>query len=569
MANINKNPALMALPSSIKRGIAAALDNTSVWYSYDLMSAYAKGGSFATAAGVATTAYVGQILTLVNEIEKTATAYVITNAEGNLQEVGSTTLTDEKTITLKEGALSLKNWGTEYYKWEEDDSDTGGKYVLQIVDEENPWIAGLEPKSIVTSDGTVEIAWYEPSTATIEGVNSAIASVQNTVENLIKGIGSVEDSAGDDTVYGAINKIKEENAAIETAIESKLSTDGGTLTGNLTLKDGSLAVSEKVVETKIAAAIESAGHLKREIVDSLPSITEAKDDTIYMIKKENSNDYLEYILVTVNGVSSLEQIGDTTVDLTSYMKKIEDPITDNFVKLDANGGLVDAGFNANYFVPATHLEGFIAHVSTEERNSWNAKVSSTDENYLMLVENTEKLVALPEIKIIGSGLTLADGVLTGTQEYDLPAASDTVLGGILSDNKTVFVSSEGILSVKVVEENGLSITENGIKLAIATSTSAGAMSAEQAAKLESLSNMGGQDNIIEGALLGPAGEEVAIEDKKLILPVAGSTLGLVKGSEQDNKIKVEADGTMSVNRVSTSNLYIAEGDEFILDGGNA
>ena len=569
MANINKNPALMALPSSIKRGTAAALDNTSVWYSYDLMSAYAKGGSFATAAGVAVTAYVGQILTLVNETEKTATAYVITNAEGNLQEVGSTALTDEKTLTLKEGALSLKNWGVEYYKWEEDNSDAGGKYVLQIVDEENPWVAGLEPKSIVTPDGTVEIAWYEPSTATIEGVNSVIASVQNTVENLTKGIGSVEDSADDDTVYGAINKIKEENAAIETAIEGKLSTDGGILTGDLTLKDGSLAISEKAVETKIATAIESVGHLKREIVTSLPSVAEAKDNTIYMVKKKNSNDYLEYILVTVNGVSSLEQIGDTTVDLTSYMKKIENPIIDNFVKLDANGGLVDAGFNANYFVPATHLEGFIAHVSAEERDSWNAKVSSTDENYLKLVENTEKLVSLPEIKTIGSGLTLADGVLTGAQEYDLPIASDTILGGILSDNKTVFVSSEGILSVNVIEENGLSITENGIKLAIATSTSAGAMSAEQAAKLESLSNMGGQDNIIEGALLGPAGEEVAIEDKKLILPVAGSTIGLVKGSEQDNKIKVEADGTMSVNRVSTSNLYVAEDDEFILDGGNA
>ena len=569
MANINKNPALMALPSSIKRGTAAALDNTSVWYSYDLMSAYAKGGSFATAAGVAVTAYVGQILTLVNEVEKTATAYVITNTEGNLQEVGSTALTDEKTITLKEGALSLKNWGVEYYKWEEDNSEAGGKYVLQVVDEENPWVAGLEPKSVVTSDGTVEIAWYEPSTATIEGVNSAIASVQNTVENLTKGIGSIEDLAGDDTVYGAINKIKEENATIETAIEGKLSTAGGILTGDLTLKDGSLAASEKAVEAKIAAAVESVGHLKREIVASLPSVTEAKDNTIYMVKKENSNDYLEYILVTVNGVSSLEQIGDTTVDLTSYMKKIENPITDNFVKLDANGNLVDAGFNANYFVPATHLEGFIAHVSAEERESWNAKVSSTDENYLKLVENTEKLISLPEIKTIGSGLTLTDGILTGTQEYDLPVASDTVLGGILSDNKTVFVSSEGILSVNVVEENGLSITDNGIKLAIATSTSAGAMSAEQAAKLESLSNMGGQDNIVEGALLGPAGEEVAIEDKKLILPVAGSTLGLVKGSEQDNKIKVEADGTMSVNRVSTSNLYVAEGDEFILDGGNA
>lgn len=52
-------------------------------------------------------------------------------------------------------------------------------------------------------------------------------------------------------------------------------------------------------------------------------------------------------------------------------------------------------------------------------------------------------------------------------------------------------------------------------------------------------------------------------------PIAGALLGLVKSSNEDNKIKVEADGTMSLNRVSTNQLYIPEGSELILNGGSA
>ena len=52
-------------------------------------------------------------------------------------------------------------------------------------------------------------------------------------------------------------------------------------------------------------------------------------------------------------------------------------------------------------------------------------------------------------------------------------------------------------------------------------------------------------------------------------PIAGALLGLVKSSEDDNKIKVESDGTMSVNRIATNKLYVAEGDEFVLNGGSA
>ena len=59
------------------------------------------------------------------------------------------------------------------------------------------------------------------------------------------------------------------------------------------------------------------------------------------------------------------------------------------------------------------------------------------------------------------------------------------------------------------------------------------------------------------------------DDQIAAIPVAGASLGLVKSSEDDNKIKVETDGTMSVNRVSVDKLYVEEGSELILNGGNA
>lgn len=52
-------------------------------------------------------------------------------------------------------------------------------------------------------------------------------------------------------------------------------------------------------------------------------------------------------------------------------------------------------------------------------------------------------------------------------------------------------------------------------------------------------------------------------------PIAGALLGLVKSSDADNQVKVETDGTMTVNRISTDKLYVAEGSELILNGGSA
>jgi hypothetical protein len=47
---------------------------------------------------------------------------------------------------------------------------------LQIVDNDNPWIAGLEPK-VALEDNELVLAWYEPNPTTIDGINSQVSTI--------------------------------------------------------------------------------------------------------------------------------------------------------------------------------------------------------------------------------------------------------------------------------------------------------------------------------------------------------------------------------------------------------
>lgn len=83
-------------------------------------------------------------------------------------------------------------------------------------------------------------------------------------------------------------------------------------------------------DTKIAEAVANAHHLKREIVDTLPDVATANEDTIYMVPDagdtgvagSNKSVYTEYMLV--NG--AFERIGTSDVDLSNYFTK--DQVTD-------------------------------------------------------------------------------------------------------------------------------------------------------------------------------------------------------------------------------------------------
>lgn len=86
------------------------------------------------------------------------------------------------------------------------------------------------------------------------------------------------------------------------------------------------AFTKDETKTEITTAIANADHLKREIVEQLPELNSADENTIYMLKKESSsgnNQYDEYMIVVIEDTRKLEKIGDSAVDLTNYATKEE------------------------------------------------------------------------------------------------------------------------------------------------------------------------------------------------------------------------------------------------------
>ena len=77
-----------------------------------------------------------------------------------------------------------------------------------------------------------------------------------------------------------------------------------------------------------------------------------------------------------------------------------------------------------------------------------------------------------------------------------------------------------------------------------------------------------QANIIEIVKINNVA--LAIDENKAVnIPVAGADLGVVKTSDEENKVAIAEDGTMEVNTVNVNKLVQNEGEFLILDGGSA
>lgn len=128
-----------------------------------------------------TTYYFGLQVAVVEEGK--ATLYIIQPSEdesgktiGVLEEVGSKTLGDDKSISLENGELSLKNFGKWYYKYIAETEETPAHYERQ-----DGFIAGLQPQVEKVSEGNFILVWYEPNPTTVEGLSTRIAAVEEQV----------------------------------------------------------------------------------------------------------------------------------------------------------------------------------------------------------------------------------------------------------------------------------------------------------------------------------------------------------------------------------------------------
>ena len=346
MATIQDNYKYMALPSNIKRGNPIPLDTSSVWYSYEEMAEYAK--SFPTA-------YVGQILTLVDKENKYSQAFIILNEEGELKQIGILPTPDYVSIDIEENdALHLHNWGKRYYHYVPATETEEAYWELQNVDEQHPWKEGLEPKVSLDGENLV-LEWYEPSPIVIEEVNNTIINVtektevlETNVTNLTQEVNEINETVVNNATN--ITNLTEEvnnnitNVTNLTTVVEEQSTDIAELQealnetnadlDNLEVELGKKANANDVytiaqTDSKIAEAVAAADHLKRKIFNSLADVNafvianpDIADQYIYMVPtglQYDANKYYEYIVI--DGV--VEQVGNWDIDLSDYCTKDE------------------------------------------------------------------------------------------------------------------------------------------------------------------------------------------------------------------------------------------------------
>ena len=253
---------------------------------------------------------------------------------------GNTLTADEKSISIQEEVITLKDFGVKYYKFiaETGSEETGdfiaAHYEAQIVDAQNPWKEGLEPK-VVKENGELILGWFEPNSATVEGITEQVLTLQSQVDDL----------------------------AVEIA--GKVSAD--------------VVYTKEQTEEKINSAIAKANHLIRKVFATIEeaesfALIEGEEavNYVYMVATNSAdehNKYEEYLWQD----GKLELVGNWAVDLTDYATK--DDLGLKVDKVDGKSLVLDTEIAKLVTVKENAEPNFIKSVNTEELKVDNGLLS--------------------------------------------------------------------------------------------------------------------------------------------------------------------------------------------------
>lgn len=547
----------LGFPLNFRRGNPNPLDNSSVWGSLEAAQTYATSDPVA---------YVGQILTVVDNTNGIATVYSIQDEAGTLKKVGTSPIGDESTITVAEdGTISLFGVdGLELTRTEVDGSTTKINYQPLLVDGKLTWI---EPSATTVEGLATEI----------EGVKTRLSVVESTVGNveggLIKDV--ADNTSGIEAINTKIGIVTEGKTVVEMISDAKTEAiyDDTALIGRVAAIEGDYlkAADKTALEAKMAADISTAKtetvaaimgeagidekyDTLKEIADWILSDTTSSAELVTRVTNIE-NDYLkgEDKTVLQGEIDALETFvgtlpeGAISTNVVAYVKEVVD------------------GLKIGDYAKAADLTALTGRVSTAEGKITLLEKVGAEKNIIASVDEAQFAVDA------NRNLTLLDiamGKVTGLTDA-LAGKVDKVEGSrlITSDEATklekLVLSEDGTVEVSG-EINASNVKELGSWIATNRDTVLGLLSTANETKLNGVES-GAQVNKIERVKVG--GTLLEIAEKVVNIPIAGESLGVVKSASGENKIAVAKDGTMEVNSLNVNKLAQGEGDTLILDGG--
>ena len=494
----------LGFPLNFRRGNPNPLDNSSVWASLEAAQTYATSDPVA---------YVGQILTVVDNANGVATVYSIQDEAGTLKKVGTSPVGDESTITVAEdGTVSLFGVsGLELDRVEEDGSTTKINYQPLLVDGKLTWV---EPSATTVEGLATEI----------EGLKTRISALEGTVGDESKGLvkGVADNTAAISDINTKIGTVAEGKTLVEMISDAQTAAtyDDTALVGRVATIEGDYlkAADKTALETKMAEDIATAkteaitavlGEAVPEDFDTLKEVAEwIQSDTTasaQLITRVTNieNDYLKGADKTAlqGEIDALETLvgslpeGATSTTVVAYIQEVVDAL------------------KIGDYAKASDLTALANRVQVLEDVGAEKNVIASVDTGSFTVDAERKLTLndVPMAKVTGLSDAL-NGKVDKVEGYTLLSPTDkTKLDALVIGESGVEIS--GKVNAANVEGLGNWITTN-------RDTVPGLLSTTEATKLAGIADSA-QVNVLEAVAID--GVDLTIEGKKVNIPLATTT----------------------------------------------
>lgn len=448
MAFINKNVSTMAMPSGMNRMGQFPLDMSSVYYDLESLQAYATSGSIA---------YVGQIVSLVDEANHKVTVYSIQNTDGLLKEVGTVPTGDESSIIVDaEGKISLKGVADLVFERELED---GSKEDIQY-------------QALMTKNGLV---WVEPSKTTVEGLATLIEALTVRVKAAEDAIDAIEadylKAADKEELSDAIAAEAETARAAEKAnadaikaiaddyLKGEDKYDDTALAARVkAIEDDYLVEADKYDDTELAGRVSAieADYLKAEHIANMA--TNAEVEAAVKAEADRAKEAEESLQGQINLIMNNPDTENVINSINEFTKYIEDhgEIAEGFrTDIDANAQAVaDEAARAEEaegalsgrldVLEAIDHEAYIAADTAlkSELNGEIAKKADSDDVTALELRVAANEAALAADGTVAQAIAAAEGRAATDAQTKADAAKDAAIADAASKYATTGALSD-------------------------------------------------------------------------------------------------------------------------------
>lgn len=545
---------LVSFGGSFTRMNGQPIDKSQVWYADDTKSALERAKEYAASSS----AYVGQVISVIDTQDdgsSTVAVYKIEDAEGTLSEVGTIPVGDSYSVEVIDDKIQLKNFGTGYYAYVPAVKNAEGEIITpSTYTYTEGFVSGLEPRvrPVTGSADKFEIAWYEPSTETIEGVNTKVDSITESVDNLDSILSGNETSPG---LIQEVDDIQESIYGVDGTAESPAE---GSIAWSVDELDKIVGLSDKTsgLAKDVATLQAKVNSLPTEDTNTTYTFADGSDGTFTVTPSGSSAHTVQAVKINTNDkVLTLDTAGLLATLSLEYDSK------DRQIKLLGKDGTTQIGdaIDASVFIK----DGMLESAELVSQNDEGTPGTFFKFKFNQDAEGNEIYVDVADLV---DTYTAGNGVAITNNKVAVKVASDeSYLEATASGLKT-----KGIADIAEAVASKLDTTTfNSYKTA--TDGSINSINGNITNINEKISTL--ETNIADAGNIDAVkinGTALAITDKAVDIPLAtAEKFGVVKSSASTNKITVGTDGTMEVNNVSISKLTQNDSEVLVLDGGTA